>query len=197
MDYDTWKVLDADVPGEICIRGAPLFSGYLNNPEATKASMLKDPTGNWFRTGDKGYFSLKHQQIRIVGRYKEIFKVKYEEVSPSELEAEFLKHPAILDVAVSSTIAREDEMDCECVAYVVAEDGRMDAYDVLRFAAERVSKHKIPTGGVLFCDEIPRNKTGKILRRELGNVAVQKDRSAWYLEIEKEDELGKHVQTKL
>jgi acyl-CoA synthetase (AMP-forming)/AMP-acid ligase II len=153
-----------DTQGEICVRGTTLFSRYLNNEETTKSSMLDDPTRAWFRTGDKGYLSTKHQQYAIIGRYKEIFKVRYEEVSPSEVEAELLKHPSIIDAAVIST-ARDNEKDCEWVAHVVAEDLTVSAYDVLRFAASRLSRHKIPTGGVLFCDEIRRTTLGKVLRR--------------------------------
>jgi acyl-coenzyme A synthetase/AMP-(fatty) acid ligase len=138
--------------------------------------------GDWYRTGDKGYFSTSHQQYAITGRYKEIFKVRYEEVSPDEVEAELLKHPGIRDAAVTSTVARDNEKDCECVAYVVADLG-VQAVEVLRWLEGKVSRHKLPTGGVMFCGEIPRNGLGKVVRGELAGIEVQ-ERSRRYLEVD-------------
>lgn len=108
--------------------------------------------------------------------------MRYEEVSPEEVETELLKYPGIKDAAVTSTVARDNEKDCECVAYVVADSG-VEAHDILEFLKGKLSRHKLPSGGVFFCAIIPRNRLGKVLRGELGKMEVQ-GRSVRYLEVD-------------
>lgn len=112
-------------------------------------------------------------QLVVTGRFKEIFKVKTQQVAPSEVEDELRKHPLIVDAGVTSTTARDDDADEECIAYVVRrEDSGLTAQEVVGFIASRMSLHKAPTGGVIFCESIPRNDGGKVMRKTLAKVAA-------------------------
>ncbi len=90
------KALGPDEKGEICVRGSQIMKGYLNNPEATAATMLQ---GGWLRTGDIGYFD-KEENIYIVDRLKELIKVKGYQVPPAELENLLRSHPDIANAGV-------------------------------------------------------------------------------------------------
>ena len=160
-----------------------MLSKYCNNQAVTDSALLPDEDGSWFRTGDKGYLDTNNGQLAVTGRFKEIFKVKYEEVAPVDVEDELMKHPSIVDAAVTSTTARDNDTDCECVAYVVrGKDSQITAQEVVDYVATRLSHHKAPTRGVVFCDSIPRNAMGKIVRHQLfGRQALPG--SAKYLDI--------------
>ena len=110
----------------------------------------------------------KNGHLAVTGRLKEVFKVRYEEVAPMEVEDVLLKHPSIVDAAVTSTRARDNDQDCECMAYVVrSEDSQMTAQQVVDYIASKISHHKAPTGGVVFCESIPRSALRKVLMRQL------------------------------
>ena len=145
--------------GELWIRGPQVMKGYLNNPEATKATLDDD---GWLHTGDiatvdeDGYFF-------IVDRLKELIKYKGFQVPPAELEAVLLSHPDITDAAV---IPVPDEEAGEIPkAYVVLKDD-VSAEDIMAFVAERVAPYK-KVRLVETVDEIPKSASGKILRRVL------------------------------
>lgn len=165
-----------------------MLSKYCNNQAATGSAFLPDEDGSWFRTGDKGYLDPNNGQVAVTGRFKEIFKVKYEEVAPVDVENELMKHPSIVDAAVTSTTARDNEADHECLAYVVrGKDSQVTAQEVVDYVASRMAHHKAPTGGVVFCESIPRNAMGKIVRRQLsGRQALPG--SAKYIDISIVDE---------
>lgn len=176
--------------GEICVRGPQLFSGYHNAPDATTASsMLADPEGeDWFRTGDLGYLDAHTGQLAITGRHKEIFKVANNMVSPEEVERVLVSHPAIEDAVIGPTRARYDSNELEVRAYVVLkkekekekeESPAVTAQEIAQFVAARLSKHKVPTGGVIFCVEIPRNAMKKVIRRQVTDVLPMKGSKTW------------------
>ncbi|RCI12543.1 hypothetical protein L249_0294 [Ophiocordyceps polyrhachis-furcata BCC 54312] len=179
IDPETLETLSSDTEGEICVRSPRVMRSYCNDKEATNSVFLRpDPTTQqqpWFRTGDKGYLDPTNGQLAVTGRFKEIFKVKSQHVSPSEVEDELRKHPSIADAAVTSVQARVGGGDRECIAYVVREkEGRGDgltAHEVLDFVASRLASHKAPTGGVVFCERILRNDNGKIMRKKLAGIS--------------------------
>ena len=162
------ETISSDTEGEICLRSAQIFRSYCNNQAATDSTFLPSADGAWYRTGDKGYLDPNNGQLSVIGRYKEVFKVRYEEVAPAEVENELLKHPSIKDAAVTSTTARDNDKDSECMAYVVQKKGsRLTAQEVVDYIAASMSSHKAPTGGVVFCEHIPRNVMGKVVRHQL------------------------------
>lgn len=148
--------------GEICVKGPLVMKGYINNEAATKQCIDKD---NWLHTGDVGYFD-NEQYLFIVDRIKELIKYKAYQVAPAELEAILLTNPAVLDAAV---IGKPDEYAGELpLAFVVPKpDVKVTERELQKFVADRVSVQKQLRGGVIFINEIPKNPSGKILRRVL------------------------------
>ncbi|KAM3460491.1 hypothetical protein NHJ6243_005876 [Beauveria neobassiana] len=180
VDFDTLQEVTPGAAGEVCARSAAAFSGYYNNAVATEKAFLPGEPG-WFRTGDKGAIDPGSGMLTLLGRFKEIFKVRYEEVAPAEVESVLLQNGDITDALVTSTPARDDDKDRECLAYIVRRDGaQLTAQQVVDFVASKLAAHKVPTGGVLFCHEIPRGTMGKPLKSEL-DKAVPLPESARFL----------------
>jgi acyl-CoA synthetase (AMP-forming)/AMP-acid ligase II len=145
--------------GELWFRGPQLFSGYLNNPQASAATLTSD---GWIRTGDLGHVDTDGF-VFITDRLKELIKVKGMQVAPAELEALLVTHPAVADAAV---IGRPDERAGEvAVAYLVAR-GALDPDALKSWLSERVAPHK-QLADVVLVEAIPKNPSGKLLRRVL------------------------------
>lgn len=151
-----------------------MFSGYYNNPGDNKFSHLTDTAGQWFRTGDKILFETARQEYCITGRYKEIFKAfDGKEVSPVEVEEVLKTHESVVDAAVTARPGRRDDGYFEPMAYVVCSktvDCRVTAQELADYVAKSLSAYKSPTGGVVWCESIPRTGFGKIARRELDQI---------------------------
>lgn len=150
--------------GEIWIRGPQVMLGYLNRPDATRATI--DDEG-WLHTGDIGHAD-EDGQFFIVDRLKELIKYKGMQIAPAELEAVLLSHPSVADAAV---IPRPDEDAGEIPhAYVVLK-GAATADELMAFVAQRVAPYK-KVRRVDFIDAIPKSPSGKILRRILRDRPV-------------------------
>ena len=159
VDAETKVELPPGEHGEIWVRGPQVMKGYLGHPEAT--AEIIDAEG-WLHTGDIGYAD-EDGALYIVDRLKELIKYKGRQVAPAELEALLLSHPAIADAAViPSPDADAGEIP---VAFVVARE-MVSATDIMTFVSERVASHK-RIRRVEFVDQIPKNPTGKIMRRLL------------------------------
>ncbi|KAJ7518665.1 hypothetical protein O6H91_20G002800 [Diphasiastrum complanatum] len=161
LDPDTGAALSYNKPGEICIRGAQIMKGYLNNPEST--SLTIDEEG-WLHTGDVGYVD-EDDEVFIVDRVKEIIKFKGFQVPPAELEAILIAHPDIVDAAV---VGQKDAKAGEVpVAFVVKkQESDISEEQVKEFVAKQVVFYK-KLQTVYFVDTIPKNPSGKILRKDL------------------------------
>lgn len=160
VDPETGESLPAGETGEVWFRGPQVFTGYLHNPEASSATIIDD---GWVRTGDIGYFDADGF-LYITDRLKELIKVKGFQVAPAELEALLFTHPGVADVAV---IGRPDDRAGEVpVAYVVPTDAVTDPADIANWMNGEVSDYK-RLGEVIMTDAIPKNPSGKILRRIL------------------------------
>lgn len=156
------KSLPANKVGELCFKGNRIMKGYLNNPKATAETIDKD---GWLHTGDLGYFD-DDKEFFIVDRLKELIKYKAFQVAPAELEGLLLSNPKIRDCGV---IGIPDEIAGELpFGFVVKQPGAEITEDeVKNFVKQNASNAKWLRGGVKFIDEIPKNPSGKILRREL------------------------------
>jgi acyl-CoA synthetase (AMP-forming)/AMP-acid ligase II len=153
--------------GEVWIRGPQVMKGYLNNPEATAATV--DDEG-WLHTGDVGVVD-SDGYFEIVDRLKELIKYKGFQVAPAELEALIVAHPEVQDVAV---IGVADEEAGELPkAFVVPSGGDFDAEAMMAWVAEQVAPQK-RVRLVETVEEIPKSPSGKILRR----VLVERERAA-------------------
>ena len=135
--------------------------GYLNNPEATSATIDSD---GWLHTGDVGHVD-EDGHYFIVDRLKELIKYKGFQVPPAELEALLIAHPAVADVAV---VPLPDEEAGEVPkAFVVAKPGvEVTAEQLKDYVAGHVAHYK-QIRELEFIDEIPKSASGKILRRVL------------------------------
>ncbi|CAH1164749.1 unnamed protein product [Phaedon cochleariae] len=161
---ETGKSLGPNEIGEICVKGPSVMKGYYNNPKATRDTFTTD---GWLKTGDLGYYD-NDEYFYIVDRLKELIKYKGYQVAPAELEAVLLGHPKVIDVGV---VGLPDDISGELpIAFVVKDDEEnVTEKELQDFVAKKVSPQKRLRGGVIFVDSIPKNPSGKILRRDLRN----------------------------
>jgi len=153
-------VLPPDQVGEIVVRTPQLMKGYWRLPEATAASLRN----GWFSTGDAGYFD-EDGYLYIYDRVKDMIVSGGENVYPAEVESAMFGHPAVADVAV---IGVPDERWGETVKAVVVRKPGVDVTEaeLVTHARERIAHYKAPKS-VDFVEELPRNPSGKILKRIL------------------------------
>jgi acyl-CoA synthetase (AMP-forming)/AMP-acid ligase II len=152
---------DSGEIGEIAIRGQTVMAGYWNRDEATAQTVSAD---GWLRTGDAG-FKNADGFIFVHDRVKEMIVSGGENVYPAEVENAIMGCPGVVDAAV---IGVPDEKWGEAVkAVVVAAPGETpDPADIIAWARQRIAGYKAPKS-VDFIDALPRNASGKVLRREL------------------------------
>jgi acyl-CoA synthetase (AMP-forming)/AMP-acid ligase II len=152
-----------DVPpgqqGELWFRSPQLMKGYHNRPEATAEAITED---GWFRTGDIGRVD-DGGYIFVEDRLKDMIISGGENIYSIEVEQVLAEHPAVVEVAV---IGVPDEKWGEVVKAVIAVEGEATAEEIIAFARERLAAYKCPKS-IDFADELPRNPTGKILKKEL------------------------------
>jgi acyl-CoA synthetase (AMP-forming)/AMP-acid ligase II len=158
---ETGEDAAAGEPGELWVRGPQVMRGYLNNDEATAATIDSD---GWLHTGDVAVVD-EQGAFYIVDRVKELIKYKGYQVAPAELEALLLGHPKIADAAV---IGVQDEEGGEIPkAFVVVVSGQeITAEEVMAHVEAHVAPHK-KVRAVEFIDAIPKSASGKILRKDL------------------------------
>ena len=161
VDDPEMRGVGPNISGELLARGPQIMKGYHNNEKATKETITPD---GWLRTGDIGHYDENHE-FYITDRLKELIKVKGFQVPPAELEEILRSHPDIADAAV---IGIPDEKSGEVPrAFVVSKNSEVSEKDIKDYVAKKVAKYKRLEGGVEFVTSIPKNATGKILRREL------------------------------
>ncbi|NUS58188.1 MAG: acyl-CoA synthetase [Streptomycetaceae bacterium] len=150
---------DGETVGELQVRGATLFAGYLNRPDATAEALTSD---GWFRTGDVATVGPDGWH-RIVGRAStDLIKSGGYRVGAGEVEGALLAHDAVREAAVVGV--PHDDLGQEIVAFVVA-DG-VTGPELADFVARSLSVHKRPRR-VLLVDALPRNAMGKVQKRQL------------------------------
>lgn len=164
IDPETGASLGPHETGELWLRGPNCFDGYLNNDEATTSTI--DAEG-WLHTGDLCHFD-DDGFLFVTDRLKELIKVKGFQVAPAELEALLLTHPNVGDVAV---VGRPDERSGEVPVAHIVPSGELDVDELRGWVAERVADYK-RLADVVIAEAIPKNPSGKILRRELRSQDV-------------------------
>jgi long-chain acyl-CoA synthetase len=160
VDDDGRDALVGDA-GEIWVRGDNVFAGYLDDPEATGRVLTAD---GWLRTGDIGYCD-EDGFVYLVDRAKDLVIVSGFNVYPAEVEDVLSQAPGVADVGV---VGVPHPHTGEAVkAYVVARPGAsLDEEALIEFARDHLARYKCPSK-VLVVDELPRNASGKLLRRAL------------------------------
>lgn len=146
--------------GEIIVRSPQNMKGYWNLPEETARAIR----GAWFHTGDAGYMDADGW-LFIHDRVKDMIISGGENIYPAEVESALFGHPAIADVAV---IGVPDDVWGEAVKAIVVRKPGTDATaeEIMAFARARIAHYKAPRS-VDFAEVLPRNPSGKILKRQL------------------------------
>jgi malonyl-CoA/methylmalonyl-CoA synthetase len=154
---------DDQTIGEVVIRSAAVFSGYLNRDDATAAVLDDD---GWFHTGDLATRT-EDGAIRILGRRStDLIKTGGYRVGAGEIEACLLEHPSVREVAVVGI--PDDDLGQRIAAFVVLRPGQSeDPASLTSFVAEHLSPHKRPRD-IRFSTELPRNAMGKVQKKLLG-----------------------------
>ncbi|KAJ5130813.1 uncharacterized protein N7515_006852 [Penicillium bovifimosum] len=169
---DNCKYVSPGDPGEICVSSPTIMMGYKDDEKSTTDAMLEP---GWYRTGDIGYLDSNGYLI-IIDRIKDVIKYKGFQVSPTELEEIIGQHGNVADAAVTS-VWDDNEATEIPQAFVVpkvkvfSSDRKILSEEIQRMVASKVAGYKKLRGGVFFVDQLPRNPTGKLLRRELRNLA--------------------------
>ncbi|MBN1883123.1 MAG: long-chain fatty acid--CoA ligase [Deltaproteobacteria bacterium] len=168
VDPETGKdVKEIGGVGEICIKGPQIMMGYHKKPEETK-EVLK---GQWFLTGDMGTFD-EDGYLSIVDRKKDMIIAGGYNIYPVEVDGVLYDHPKVLEAC---TIGVPDEYRGENVkAFIVLKEGETaTADDIKNYCRENLAAYKIPRI-VEFVDELPKSAVGKILRRKLRDMELEK-----------------------
>lgn len=161
IDPATGRRLPPGADGEVLIRGPGRMAGYFNLPEETAKAI--DAQG-WLHTGDMGRFD-GDGHLSITGRIKEMLIVGGENVFPREIEDTLNQHPSVKD---SGVVGLRDDVRGEVpIAFVELHEGAaFDEQAILAHCRRLLAGYKVPRD-VRPLPALPRNATGKILRREL------------------------------
>ena len=166
------RLLPMDATGEVVIAGPNVTPGYEANPEANAKNFFETEGRRWFRTGDQGAFDAEGY-LSLTGRLKEIINRGGEKVSPLEVDAVLMDHPAVAQVVTFAL--PHPKLGEEVAAAVVLREGASATDQEIRaFAAGRLADFKVPRKVVMLA-EIPKGATGKLMRiglaEKLGLVA--------------------------
>jgi acyl-CoA synthetase (AMP-forming)/AMP-acid ligase II len=152
------NLLPVGTQGEVVVRGPNLTRGYHNNPEANAASF----TNGWFRTGDRGVLD-GEGYLTLIGRIKEMINRGGEKISPLEIDAVLLEHPAVAEVA---TFGAPDAKYGEEVHAAVVLKGDATVDQLQAHCTSRLADFKVPKV-IHLTKELPRTATGKVQRRHV------------------------------
>ncbi|MQA84290.1 MAG: long-chain-fatty-acid--CoA ligase [Streptosporangiales bacterium] len=164
IELQIWDENDNAIPvgaeGEIVLRGPKVFQGYWRDDVATMDAFR----GGWFHTGDIGRLD-DDGFLFVVDRKKDVIVSGGENIASPEVERVLYEHPSVLEAAV---VAKPDEKWGEVpAAFVVAAEGAsLDQMDLVKHCRDRLASFKCPKH-VEFLDALPRNPSGKVLKREL------------------------------
>jgi acyl-CoA synthetase (AMP-forming)/AMP-acid ligase II len=163
LELDVWDEHGASVPagepGEIVLRGPKVFKGYWRDPDATRAAFA----GGWFHTGDVGVRD-DEGYLYVVDRLKDMIVSGGENIASSEVERVLYEHESVVEAAV---VARPDDRWGEvAVAYVALRADGTTVEELLGHCRGRLARFKVPKD-VVVVDALPRNPSGKVLKREL------------------------------
>jgi acyl-CoA synthetase (AMP-forming)/AMP-acid ligase II len=150
--------LAANTPGEVVVRGPNVMRGYRNNPEANAAAFID----GWFRTGDIGAIA-NDGYLALTGRIKDLINRGGEKISPAEVEAVLLEHPAVAEAAVFGV---PDPKYGEEVSAAVVLKGSATAQELQTYCRTRLADFEVPKL-IHLVSAIPQNAMGKVQRRDL------------------------------
>jgi acyl-CoA synthetase (AMP-forming)/AMP-acid ligase II len=155
------NIQPAGTPGEVVVRGPNVTRGYHNNPEANAASF----TNGWFRTGDRGVLDVAGY-LTLVGRIKELINRGGEKVSPLEVDAVLLSHPAVAEAATFAAPDAKYGEEVHAAVVLKADCVSTTAEELQAHCRTCLADFKIPKV-IYLAKELPRTATGKVQRRHV------------------------------
>lgn len=161
------NVLPKGQQGEVSIRGRNVMHGYRNNPEANASSF----SSGYFRTGDQGFLDADNY-LTLTGRLKELINRGGEKISPLEVDAVLLEHPAVKE-AVSFAVPDPKYGEEVHGAVVLKADAKAD--ELVAFCRERLADFKVPKK-IHIAEALPRTATGKIQRRHVATHFLEQEK---------------------
>jgi long-chain acyl-CoA synthetase len=159
-DNDNNRDCETGEVGEIWIRTAQNMLGYWKRPDETAKAIDAD---GWFKSGDAGYVDADGY-VYIHDRVKDMIVSGGENVYPAEVENVILGHPGVADVAVIGVPS--DKWGETGLAVIVKKDAAETEADIIAHCDGKLARFKMP-GGIRFIEVIPRNASGKALKRDL------------------------------
>jgi long-chain acyl-CoA synthetase len=161
IDPTTFSDVKVGEVGEIWLQSGMVMLGYWNKPEATSEALQP---GGWLRTGDAAYQD-SEGYVYMFDRFKDMIISGGENIYPAEVENAMNAHPAVKEVGVIGVPhSRWGETP---MAIVVLRSGHsVEPADLIAFTRDRLAHYKCPTS-VVIANELPRNASGKLLKREL------------------------------
>ena len=169
---DRGDVLPTGQTGHVTVRGASVMPGYDGDAAATAAAF----TGDWFKTGDQGFFD-DEGFLYLSGRTREMINRGGENIAPREVDEALLEHPAVAE-AVTFAVPHATLGEDVAAAVVLRPNADATAKDIRQFAAGRLADFKVPRQ-VLIVEQLPKGSTGKVQRiglaekLGLGSAAVR------------------------
>jgi long-chain acyl-CoA synthetase len=170
MDLRVTDPLGAVLPngetGEIWFRGPMLIRGYWNRPDATADTIVD----GWLRSGDIGRID-DEGFVYVSDRAKDMVLRGGENIYSAEVEAAIYEHPSVYEAAVYGL--PHQRLGEELACHVMVKPGEaLDVDELRRFVGERLANFKVPTRVTIVTEQLPRNASGKILKRELRDAAL-------------------------
>jgi long-chain acyl-CoA synthetase len=158
--------LPAGETGEIWFRGPMLIRGYWNRPDATADTIVD----GWLRTGDIGRID-DEGFVYVSDRAKDMVLRGGENIYSAEVEAAIYEHPAVYEAAVYGL--PHERLGEELACHVMVKPGEtLDVDELQRFVGERLASFKVPSRVTIVTEQLPRNASGKILKRELRDTVL-------------------------
>jgi acyl-CoA synthetase (AMP-forming)/AMP-acid ligase II/thioesterase domain-containing protein/acyl carrier protein len=165
---DDGRLLPAGQQGEILVGGPSIVAGYLNAPAQTSAAFVD----GWFRSGDIGSIDADGF-LTLHGRKDDLVNRGGEKISPTEVDEALLRHPAVAEAAAFATPHARLGQDI-AAAVVLRRGAAVTVTDLRRFLQDQLAAFKVP-GQILIRNELPKGKTGKVLRRQLATFSESAD----------------------
>lgn len=164
---DKGNVLPPGEVGEICVKGHNVMLGYYNLPELTAKTVVD----GWLYTGDVGYLD-EDGYLFLVDRKKDLIIRGGLNIIPSDVEEVLMRHPAVEEAAVIGV--PDDVMGEEIKAFVVLKPGAtVSVEELIKFSQKFLAKYKTPKF-VEFANFLPKNVIGKVLKKELRRIEMEK-----------------------
>ncbi len=167
VDPQTKSDMPTGQVGEIWLRSAMVMQGYWNKPKDTAETLLEE---GWLRTGDAAYLDADGY-IYLFDRFKDLIISGGENIYPAEIENILNGHPAILEVAVIG-MPHPRWGESPRAVVVLRQDMQATEQALISYARAHLAHYRCPTS-VVFTDQLPRNASGKLLKRELRRVYLE------------------------